>query len=634
MTAAAALPTPANAPLPAAETSRQAVTTRLQIVPEPPTAAMRGAARQPERRSAARRSADAGTGYFFRAALPLAGLHTAALLLGALNGLWTFPFGGVRTEAAVLDRLLLLIGIALLAAWWAALWVYRHRRPAWSARWQDRRRWQRTLETLVGANLVWLGATSWLDGVAGSERLAVATLLHVTVAVTAAATLPMAPRAAGWSLAGLASPALAWWLTGQPLGHSMAALLLIAALAVAALLWRHGSHWQRMGQRLIEVGDRVRSLTEERDAAIRADHDKLRFVAAASHDLRQPMHALGLFVATLEGRLQGTPDEPLTHSMMRSVETLDRSFTALLDISRLDAGTVCPNLQRFPLRDLFRRLHMHFAGLAEEHGLGLRFSPGGKTVTSDPQLLERILANLIQNALRYTREGGVVVLARTTRSHIHVEVWDSGCGISAPDLPHIFDEFYRAGHAGRDAAQGLGMGLAIVKRLAVLLGLTLEVASRPGRGTMFRIGIPIGSAPDVADATAAADTIPAPVLQAGTILVIDDEADIRDGLATLLRSWGFDAHAAADIAAARSVAQVLDGQLDLVISDLHLLDGEDGLDAVAAVRQACARRVPAMIVTGDTSPAEIRRASASGNMVLFKPLQPSKLFGVLRSIVR
>jgi CheY-like chemotaxis protein len=389
-----------------------------------------------------------------------------------------------------------------------------------------------------------------------------------------------------------------------------------------------------MGQRLIEVGDRVRHLTEERDAAIRADHDKLRFVAAASHDLRQPMHALGLFVATLEGRLQGTPDEPLTHSMMRSVETLDRSFTALLDISRLDAGTVCPNLQRFPLRDLFRRLHMHFAGLAEEHGLGLRFSPGGKTVTSDPQLLERILANLIQNALRYTREGGVVVLARTTRSHIHVEVWDSGCGISAADLPHIFDEFYRAGHAGRDAAQGLGMGLAIVKRLAVLLGLTLEVASRPGRGTMFRVGIPIGSAPDVADATAAADTIPAPVLQAGTILVIDDEADIRDGLATLLRSWGFDAHAAADIAAARSVAQVLDGQLDLVISDLHLLDGEDGLDAVAAVRQACGRRVPAMIVTGDTSPAEIRRASASGNMVLFKPLQPSKLFGVLRSIVR
>ncbi|HMX11460.1 MAG TPA: hybrid sensor histidine kinase/response regulator, partial [Burkholderiaceae bacterium] len=418
--------------------------------------------------------------------------------------------------------------------------------------------------------------------------------------------------------------------TGGPIA---AALTAPALLALWPLL-RQARRWRRVSRRLVDAGDRVHALTAERDAAVRADHDKLRFVAAASHDLRQPMHALGLFVATLEGRLQGTPDEPLAHNMMRSIETLDRSFSALLDISRLDAGTVQPNPQRFQLRDLFRRLHMHFAGVAEERGLGLRFSPGGKTVTSDPQLLERVLANLIQNALRYTQDGGVVVVARTTATHTNLEVWDTGSGIAAADLPRIFDEFYRAHSAQREAGQGLGMGLAIVKRLVRLLDHTLEVRSEPGRGTMFRIGIPIGSAPDVADATAAADTIPAPVLQAGHILVIDDEADIRLGLCHLLKAWGFEASSAADIAQARATAQTLGGQLDLVISDLHLLDGEDGLDAIAAVRVACGHPVQAMVITGDTSPAEIRRASASGHMVLFKPLQPSKLFGVLRSIVR
>ena len=219
----------------------------------------------------------------------------------------------------------------------------------------------------------------------------------------------------------------------------------------------------------------------------RANRDKSRFLAAASHDLRQPMHALGLFAASLEKGLAETPLQPTVINMMRAVDALERSFGAMLDLSKLDAGVIEPNMQSFPIRDLFRQLHMHCAGQAEELGLGLRFKPGGKIVTSDPQLLERVLANLIHNAIRYTRAGGIVVLARTRQSRISLEVWDTGIGIAQEELPKIFDEFYQVNNPGRDRSRGLGMGLAIVKRLVALMGHELEVKSTPGRGTVFRI---------------------------------------------------------------------------------------------------------------------------------------------------
>ena len=182
---------------------------------------------------------------------------------------------------------------------------------------------------------------------------------------------------------------------------------------------------------------------------------------------------------------------------MRAVDGLERSFNAMLDISKLDASALAPSAVTFSLRDMFRRLHMQYVGQAELAGLGLRFSPGGKSVNSDPQLLERIVSNLIQNAIKYTTRGGIVVVARSTASHINVEVWDTGSGIPADELPRIFDEFYQVGRGERDRSHGLGMGLAIVKRLAALLGHRLEVASTVGRGTMFRIGVPIGGLPGI-----------------------------------------------------------------------------------------------------------------------------------------
>lgn len=405
-----------------------------------------------------------------------------------------------------------------------------------------------------------------------------------------------------------------------------------AAAAVGGLALLEQHRWHQHQVRMIDRDDRTNGLAQQRDAALKADQEKSRFLAIASHDLRQPVHALGLFAATLEKRLQGTPEEPLVRNIMRSIEGLERSFNAMLDISRLDAGTVAPNLQAFPLRDLFRRLHMQFAGQAEADGLGLRFSPGGKTVTSDPQLLERILGNLVQNALKYTETGGVVLVARSTREFLNLEVWDTGIGIRPQDLPRVFAEFYQVGHGERSRTQGLGMGLAIVKRLAALLGYRLMVASRPGKGTMFRLSIPVSELTEMPEVIGSADTVPMSVMEPRSVLVIDDEEPIREGLRVLLEEWGYEVKVAATAEEAVRVARAGAAPPELILSDLHLGDGPDGISAIAAVRRLCGRALPAILITGDTSREELRRCTDSGHQVLFKPLQPRKLFSAIKGM--
>jgi two-component system, sensor histidine kinase len=517
--------------------------------------------------------------------------------------------------------------LVVIVAWSANFAGFRRRSS--SARMQRR---QRVFIALAAAAMLLLALSPWTPGPLASalERIVLAVALGVVAVVGAAAFA--AVRALVIAAAALPlSPALAEWLLhGGSLGSAAVGVLLALAAGLVAASSRRS--WLHAARIALEWEDRMRAAAAERDAAIRSDQEKSRFLAIASHDLRQPMHALGLFAATLEKRLQGSAEELLVHNLVRSIDALDRSFNVMLDVSRLDAGTIEPSFQRFPLRDLFRRLHMHFAGQAEQSGLGLRFSPGGKSVTSDPQLLERLLGNLIQNAIKYTRQGGIVVVARTTDAYINVEVWDTGLGIQASELPRIFDEFYQVGRGERARERGFGMGLAIVKRLAQLLGHRLVVASQPGGGTMFRVGIPAGGSPDIEDATAPADTLPMPlpVPQARTVLIVDDEESIRHGLALLLEEWGYQVFAAGTVEQAERVVQGLDAPPDLILSDLHLGDGPDGLAAIDAVRRVCGCDVAAVLITGDTSHEELRRATDSGHPVLFKPVQPRKLLNALR----
>ncbi|MET0208173.1 MAG: ATP-binding protein [Burkholderiaceae bacterium] len=490
----------------------------------------------------------------------------------------------------------------------------------------------RRLLILQGAGcLLLLCLHPWLAEQPGSRGLVTGPLLAIAAAVMAVLLAPMGRGAAAVALLPI-SEGIARF--ADPSARPGAGpIWFLAALVVAGLALLESRRWHRTQRMLMQRDERAATLEAERDAALRADQEKSRFLAIASHDLRQPVHALGLFAASLERRLQGSPEEPLVRNVMRSIEGLERSFNAMLDISRLDAGTIEPNLQHFPLRDLFRRLHMQYAGQAETDGLGLRFSPGGKSVTSDPQLLERILGNLVQNALKYTEQGGVILLARSTATHINLEVWDTGIGIRSSDLPRIFAEFYQVGHDERSRTQGLGMGLAIVKRLAHLMGYRLMVASRPGKGTMFRLSIPLGGLPEIQDFTVAADTIPMSLMEARTVLVIDDEGPIREGLRILLEEWGYEPTVAATAAEAEAAVRQLALPPDLILSDLHLGEGPDGIAAIKAVRAHFGKDVPAILVTGDTSREELRRATESGHTVLFKPLQPRKLFNALRGMV-
>ena len=376
----------------------------------------------------------------------------------------------------------------------------------------------------------------------------------------------------------------------------------------------------------------VRALRQQVVLVERADREKSRFLASASHDLRQPMHALGLFAGALDKHLNGTALQPTVKNMMRAIDALEQSFSAMLDISKLDAGVIEANLQSFPIRDLFRVLHMHCSGQAEELGLSLRFKPGGKIVTSDPQLLQRVLSNLIHNAIRYTREGGVVVVVRSRDGQDSIEVWDTGIGIPEDELPRVFDEFYQVTNPGRDRSRGLGMGLAIVKRLVLLMGHSLEVRSRPGQGTVFRILLKPTEMAEMDSVVLGADTVPSPIDEDRTVLLIDDEESIRTGMRELLQTWGYQVLTAGNIQEACTEVRRHAGVVDLVISDLRLANREDGIGAIERVREAYGAPLPALLMTGDTSPEQVKRAHESGHRVLFKPVRTRDLHTVLRGI--
>src|SRR6266850_1260466 len=337
--------------------------------------------------------------------------------------------------------------------------------------------------------LVLLFAASCLWGVGPplflSASPSAATLL--TGIFLAAASLS-APLVVAWRSAIYASllPALAPLLLtlalGPLIGGSPASAnsFLLAALAAAFLLVLERLMMAQNDSLALLLAvrfhneDLVKLLRSQVDLAARANQEKTRFLASAAHDLRQPLHALGMFCAALQQRMHDTPERPLVRNMMNAIESLEESFGAMLDISRLDAGVVQTVPQTFPIRDVFRRLYQQFGGDAEARNLALRFRATRRIVRTDPLLVERVLANLVQNALRYTRNGGVLLAARRNPHGVALEVWDTGVGIPGDKIEMIFREFYQIDNSGRDRGRGLGMGLAIVQRICSLLGHPLH----------------------------------------------------------------------------------------------------------------------------------------------------------------
>ncbi|MDP2707172.1 MAG: NahK/ErcS family hybrid sensor histidine kinase/response regulator, partial [Burkholderiales bacterium] len=359
-----------------------------------------------------------------------------------------------------------------------------------------------------------------------------------------------------------------------------------------------------------------------------ANQAKSRFLAAASHDLRQPMHALGLFIARLRDMIQFPEARRLVEQAEASVSALRQLLDALLDISRLDAGILTPNIEDFPVDAVLARMESGFGPVAREKALKFRVVPCRAGVRSDPVLLERVLLNLVANAVHYTERGGVVVGCRRRGDKLRIEVWDSGIGIPQDKQREIFQEFSQLGNPERDRSKGLGLGLAIVERLARLLNHSIAVISTPGKGSVFAIELPRAMTP-VRAVAAEPPRIMGVELNNMAVLVVDDEALVREGMRELLASWGCHVVIAASGEEALARLSADDRLPDLIVSDYRLPEGETGIEVIERVQSALPVRIPAVLISGDTAPERLREAKASGYHLLHKPVQPAKLRALL-----
>jgi signal transduction histidine kinase/CheY-like chemotaxis protein len=384
---------------------------------------------------------------------------------------------------------------------------------------------------------------------------------------------------------------------------------------------------QRDMQRRVDAA--TAELAEQKAAAERANAAKSRFLAAASHDLRQPMHALGLYVEALRPQIEGREAAAILAKIAATVSAMEALFNAILDVSKLDAGVIVPRIEPVSIAGLFGRLADDFQAEAANRGLRLRVRPLPLWVPGDPVLLDRILRNLLANALRYTRQGGVLLAARRHGAGVRLQVWDTGVGIAQEHLGRIFQEFYQVDNPQRDRSQGLGLGLAIVDRLVRLMGFEIGVRSRPGRGTLFNLDIPRLAEP----AGEAVPDVPAgldPTRLHGLVAVVDDDALILDALPDLLAGWGLEVVAAPD---ADRLFERLPRRPDLLLTDYRLAGGETGIAVAERVAARYAYRPPVAIITGDTAQPSLQEIAAHGYPVLHKPVKPARLRALVRRLL-
>ncbi|SIS05518.1 ATP-binding response regulator [Pseudomonas sp. A214] len=394
-----------------------------------------------------------------------------------------------------------------------------------------------------------------------------------------------------------------------------------------ALLEANRNLQQQIAQReLIE-----QQLRDARDAAQAANRSKDKYLAAASHDLLQPLNAARLLIATLRERSLPTSEHVLVERTHQALEGAEDLLTDLLDISRLDQAAVRPDLAPYRLDELLAPLASEFQSVAGAAGLELRVRFGDETVMTDLRLMTRILRNLLSNACRYTAQGGILLAARRRGERLSLEVWDTGRGIAADCLESIFLEFNQL-DVGRAAdRKGVGLGLAIVERIAHILGYRVQVRSRPGRGSVFSIEVPLSAERLLPMAQMPAQAVAGNPLPGRRLLVIDNELSILQSMAALLGQWGCDVLTATDEAGAFDVLQ---GRApELILADFHLDHGVVGCEVVKHLREHFQQTIPAVIITADRSD-QCRRALRKLNAPLLnKPVKPGKLRAVLSQLL-
>ena len=370
-------------------------------------------------------------------------------------------------------------------------------------------------------------------------------------------------------------------------------------------------------------------LAEASAEAHRADAAKSRFLAAASHDLRQPAQSLVMFTALLKNKLKGGPLEPAVSQMESAVGALTGMLAGMLDLSRLDAGVVEPKTETVNVADMLRNLVHEYALRAESHGLRVCLATHRPlSVVTDSTLLERILRNLLENALRYTQSGGIVVGCRRHGALLRLEIVDSGIGIASEHLEAIFEELFQVGNLARDRSQGLGLGLAIVRRIARLIGAQVEVHSQPGKGSRFSVILPCAE-----NGHAGPDASEIDWGKGRTLLVIEDDEYVRKSIEMALECFGFTVLAAEDEAQAASLLDRQGVSPDAIIADFRLGRGRTGVEVAQAIRCRCSMPVPTLIMTGDTAPERIQQVLASGFAILHKPAGVEELLSTLQVLI-
>ncbi|MBA8878978.1 ATP-binding response regulator [Phyllobacterium myrsinacearum] len=476
------------------------------------------------------------------------------------------------------------------------------------------------------SSLLW-GMFGWFGFLAAEPQLQAFTTIVLTGLVCGAIpSLSAFPIAYTGSLVAMLLPLAARSVVGEDTINNVY-FLFVVCLAGVNLYYSRISYRSMVEtvQLRFENLSLITQLQTERDKARAADRAKSRFLAAASHDLRQPIHALSLFNSTLaalgmRGDVRGEDARNLARRVKSVTTNLSGLLNALLDVSRLDAGIVTAAKEPVSLSRLFDDLHDEFSGKAREYRLEWRLIDTQYWVNTDPMMLKRILGNLLSNAFHYTDQGRVLLGCRRRGSSIEIQVFDTGIGISADQQDTIFDEFHQLSNPSRDREKGLGLGLAIVRRTSGLLGHPLKLVSSQGRGSMFSITVPlIATPPSAPTVHSALSTTGSP-----SIMIIEDERDVLDAICQLLTVLGYQIHAG------RSASEVIQAHatatngnkrpVDLIIADYRLESGTNGLQAIEEIHGYLNQRVPSIILTGDTSPLVLKQISDSGYQLLSKPI--------------
>jgi len=483
-----------------------------------------------------------------------------------------------------------------------------------------------------------------MKGLKVRDRLLLAALLPVVLVIAALLSLDLFGSVV-WMESihqrGLTEAAVAH--VAVAVGVGAAGILFGACLA----LWLARRH-ENLRRREMAARDELKQSEARADQNLR-DHmarveqaslAKSRFLAAAMHDLRQPTHALGMFVERLRQLPNDGEARQLIGNLEASVQAMQDLLDVLLDISRLEAQAVRADVRPFALNELFDQLRVASRPVAQQKGLRLRIRPTNVWLNSDAGQLHRILQNLLGNALAYTPSGTVLLSCRLVRggSMARIQVWDSGIGIAPEHHEAVFKDYFQVANPARDNSKGLGLGLHIVDLIARLLGLTVHLRSNLGCGSRVSIDVPLAAAPPALPQPALRAPqvqplpLPLPLSKHKTALVLEDDRLSREAVGSLLQSWGFLVRTADTLAVALQQIED-DGPPDLVVTDYRLAEWVNGIDAVLQLRAAAQRPIPACLMSGTSTPALVQAAREVGLTLLQKPVRPAKLRSLLRRLL-